>query len=263
MDIPTSSLQDAWEYKVIHLNVEPGPAAAAPGPPAAGTPTAGEESGQARPMFSDSFLKKEFPRFYDSRLEQERAGQPQPQPQPQHPAQQLQAFLHDHGAQGWQLVGVFPVGVLSMLFFRRPKPLVVPPAAPGAAQHDRDALLQAVLARLAAIEQSLAAGASHPAGGSPASSPAPRPRDGDRVSASQLAALGAEPLMPSSAAARAIGLRSAASLSNHGARHGYQPGLCKHGPNGMVALYSGSAEPERGGKARRLWIVVPATRLRP
>jgi len=61
--------------------------------------------------------------------------------------------------------------------------------------------------------------------------------------------------------ALAIGLRSATSLANHGARYGYTPGLSKVGPNGMVAIYTGAGAAESGGKERRLWIVVPAGRL--
>ena len=66
-------------------------------------------------------------------------------------------------------------------------------------------------------------------------------------------------------AAQALGYRSAASLANHGARHGYTPGLVKLGPNGQAAIYRGQASGQGvgggGGKDRRLWIVVPSAVL--
>ena len=84
---------------------------------------------------------------------------------------------------------------------------------------------------------------------------------GERVTPAQLAKLTDASPLPSSQAALAIGLRSATSLANHGARYGYQPGLLKTGPNGLVAIYTGAGVAEKGGNERRLWIVVPAQRL--
>ena len=84
---------------------------------------------------------------------------------------------------------------------------------------------------------------------------------GERVTPAQLANLADATPLTSSRAAQAIGLRSAASLANHGARYGYAPGLSKRGPNGLVAIYTGSGTAEKGGNERRLWIVVPAQRL--
>jgi len=85
---------------------------------------------------------------------------------------------------------------------------------------------------------------------------------GEWVTPAQLANLADETPLPSSRAALAIGLRSATSLANHGARYGYAPGLSKRGPNGLVAIYTGSGTAEKGGQVRRLWIVVPAQRLK-
>jgi len=81
------------------------------------------------------------------------------------------------------------------------------------------------------------------------------------VTPAQLANLADATPLPGSRAALAIGLRSATSLANHGARYGYAPGLSKRGPNGLVAIYTGSGTAEKGGNERRLWIVVPAKRL--
>lgn len=289
MESPQTMAPESWEYMVIHLNIEPGPTATAPG--AAKPPEGGgsEEAGPAKPVFSESFLKKEFPQFYESRPAQERPAQAQPQ----HPAQQLQNFLNGHGAQGWELIGVFPVGALTMLFFRRrlPTPPVQPassqgatptaeptaspspegstaspPPASAAASADRDALLEAVLARLTALEQGLSRPSPEPPPAPPRRRPPSRgqasgPGSGPLIPAAQLKRWADETPLPSSTAAQAIGLRSAASLANHGARHGFRKGLCKIGPNGMAAIYVGQGEPERGGLARRLWIVVAAERL--
>jgi hypothetical protein len=262
-------------------------------------------------MFSENFLKKEFPQFYEKPPTEGSAAQAQ------HPAHQLQTFLNGHGAQGWELIGVFPVGNLTMMFFRRPKPTEPKPANPAkepaamksavasdsasgpaaeAADNtaDREGTLDEVLRRLEQIEARLRvrelevdrttptgrptrprrddgsrqtsagrAGGSRPggrqlkAGRSEARSAVP----GERVTPAQLANLADETPLTSSRAALAIGLRSATSLANHGARYGYAPGLSKRGPNGLVAIYTGSGTAEKGGQERRLWIVVPSQRL--
>ncbi len=133
-----------WEYQVIHLNVEdsakipqapgPGPGPVTPPnqpptPPAAETPPL---TGQ--PVFSKAYLEQEFPDFYSNPPSQP----PQGQQQANHPALQLQQFLNGHGQQGWSLVGIYPLGSLLMMFFRRriaelPAPLI--PAAAPMAQH--------------------------------------------------------------------------------------------------------------------------------
>ncbi|MCX5959226.1 MAG: hypothetical protein NT053_05105 [Cyanobacteria bacterium] len=332
MELPMAG----WEYQVIHINVEP-PKPQGPPPPADGAattqPVAGESSG-AKPMFSDTFLKKEFPQFYQKPPTEGSASQAQ------HPAHQLQTFLNGHGAQGWELIGVFPVGNLTMMFFRRSKlsepkptrpaqepaamkpamaselamataPAVAPASAvgsdsasgPAAEAADnaaaREGTLHEVLRRLEQIEERLrvrevAGEGPTPTGPTPTRRPDRPPRDagsaqtsagraggslpggrqlkagrsearsavsGERVTPAQLANLADATPLTSSRAAQAIGLRSAASLANHGARYGYAPGLSKRGPNGLVAIYTGSGTAEKGGNERRLWIVVPAQRL--
>ncbi len=229
---------DSWEYLVIHLNVEP------PKPPAQATAAdapGSRDSGNAR-VFSESFLKQEFPHLY-----QAGAGEGAVSPPQQHPAQQLQGFLNSQGSQGWELIGVFPVGVLSMLIFRRSKP--VEPQANGS--------LEALGSRLEALERRLPSEPATPLRQTTARSNS----DADPLSPAQLANLANETALPSSRAAQAIGLRSASSLANHGARYGYPPGLCRTGPNGLVAIYTGTGSAPGGGQQRRLWIVVPAERL--
>lgn len=109
----SESAMPRWEYQVIHLNVEsaatppasPGTAQApTPGP----APTADTNSAKSPPVFSQEYLQKEFPGFYTPNS----SGQ-------QHPAQQLQSFLNGVGLQGWSLIGVFPLGHLLMMIFRR------------------------------------------------------------------------------------------------------------------------------------------------
>jgi len=249
---------EPWEYLVIHINVEP-PKPAAP-EAAADSPVVeapGSRDGGNPRVFSESFLKQEFPHLYEGG-----AGQGAVSP-PQHPAQQLQGFLNGQGSQGWELIGVFPVGMLSMMMFRRRK-LENPQAAPkatetaaNAAASQAEGSLQALLSRLEALERRLPPEpvAPHQQASAPTGS------DAAPVSSAQLASLATEPPLPSSRAAQAIGLRSATSLANHGARYGYQPGLRKTGPNGLVAVYTGTAAAQSGGKDRRLWIVVSAERL--
>jgi hypothetical protein len=331
-----------WEYQVIHINVEaprpPGPPPPGDGP-AAASPAAGESS-VSKPMFSENFLKKEFPQFYEKPPTEGSASQAQ------HPAHQLQTFLNGHGVQGWELIGVFPVGNLTMMFFRRPKrsepkpaspaqepaamkpamasePAMAAPSAtapasagapasamasasavgsdaasgPAAEAADnaaaREGSLHEVLRRLEQIEERLRvredagesptptgrqartprdAGSAQSSAGRPGNRPGGRQLKagrsearsavpGERVTPAQLANLADATPLTSSRAAQAIGLRSAASLANHGARYGYAPGLSKRGPNGLVAIYTGSGTAEKGGNERRLWIVVPAQRL--
>lgn len=252
-----------WEYMVIHLNVEP-PAA----PPTKGP---GEKAGEgtegpagSKPVFSRNFLAKEFPQFYEGQQPQEPAAS-----KPQHPAQQLQSFLNGHGSQGWELVGVFPVGVLSMLFFRRPAAEApAPPADPAtpAELTVEQATLQRVLQRLEALEGQLSAPmpshsapsqASPPPAAPPLVDPQPAPQADRRL----LLQLQDAPTLVTPAAAQAIGLRSAASLANLAARHGYLPGLYKVGTNGLAAVYQGEGTAKGGGRAQRLWCVVPADQV--
>jgi len=146
-----------WEYQVIHLNVEGGstPASTGAAPGSAPAPAAGAAAAKPAAVFSQEYLQKEFPGFYT----------PNPTSQ-QHPALQLQTFLNGVGQKGWSLIGVFPLGPLLMMIFRRrlvaeapgaasPAPPTPPdqPGQPPAGDSPTD--LEALLRRIAAIEKRL------------------------------------------------------------------------------------------------------------
>ena len=177
---------DSWEYLVIHINVEP-PKAAAPGAAADAPATeapGSREGGNAR-IFSESFLKQEFPHRY-----QGGAGERGVDPPQQHPAQQLQGFLNGHGSQGWELIGVFPVWVLSMLIFRRSK-LVEPQAKVS---------LEALNSRLEALERRLLPEPATPLQQTTARTSS----EADLLSPAQLASWATEATLPSRPSACAL-----------------------------------------------------------
>ena len=127
-----------WEYQVIRLNIEPPtspPSPPAPAPAGSGSaegPQAGsgnapgakagaaespgstDQPGQRGPVFSEAYLKEEFPRFYGQQ------NAPQAAPPPQDDAgQQLQAFLNAQGQNGWDLVGLQHAGPHTFIIFKR------------------------------------------------------------------------------------------------------------------------------------------------
>ena len=259
-----------WETRVIHLNLG-GPSPAKP----KGQPAKPPESDPARdaadqkPIFSESYLKEEFPNHYP-------AKQPDQPPAPQHPATQLQNFMNKLGQEGWEFVGVFPIGQLTMLFFRRPLPLDAggddavsapataaapapqgslpsPPVAPAApASASQDAVLLQILQRLEALEGRQLR--SQAAASTPVNEPV-------ILSAQQRQDLASIPMLSTAEAATALGLRSPASLLNFGARHGYPLGLVKSSGQGLAAVFCGTQARASGGKAVRLWQVLPESAL--
>jgi hypothetical protein len=279
---------------VIHLNVENN----TDGKSAKGSSDSNADSqstGASRGIFSESFLRKEFPQFYE-------ANSPGSNPAtPQHPAQQLQNFLNRQGGQGWDLIGVYPLGALLMMIFRRPK-IPAPPAPeaiapttnPAAASTPTSSpasspaksnggdgpsaatgeLLANLVRRVEALEARLLAQPADPETEvlqGPIDTEAAQQLEGLSQPAAKstpvllspetMARLGNQVPIPASEAARALGLRSATSLANLGARHGYPPGLIKQGSKGLIAIYTGTGPALRGGNLRRLWIVVPAESL--
>ena len=105
-----------WEYQVIRLNIEP-PVAETP----TQTPTAEQPPGQegkSETMFSEAYLKEEFPRFYANPQEAQQAAAAQAQQAD--PAFQLQDFLNSQGQQGWELVGFQHAQPHVFIIFKRP-----------------------------------------------------------------------------------------------------------------------------------------------
>ncbi len=275
---------ERWEYQVIHLNVEAPAPAAPPAPPAA--PPAVEPAPGAPPIrveavFSKEYLEKEFPGFYSS-------VPPAGAPAKEHPATQLRGFLNLQGRDGWQLLGFYPVGQLQMMIFRRP--LQSPetgdevassassaqageigqvsgaPAPPVPAEHEtatpqETAALERVLERLEALERRLPPPEQQPPSAAIAT---PEPsaladlQDGEILPPQRWGELDGQPRLSTPEAARALGFRSAASLLNLAARNGYQPGLVKRGVESALAVYMGSEKSGRGGRDRRLWVVLQA-----
>ena len=261
-----------WETRVIHLNLSSKPGGTPP--PKAESESTAESP---KPIFSDNYLKQEFPDHYTE------AGHPKektPPQKPQHPATQLQLHMNKLGQDGWEFVGVFPVGQLVMMFFRRPipdPPPTLPVPAPGTAQVSQppfqspppvaatatpdglQPVLQQILERLERLELQ----GSQPLSPSLAGRSSPKVSVGDVQVLSQehCRELPGDEVLPTAKAAEALGLKSPASLLNFGARHGYPVGLVKHSPNGKAAVYLGSQLREGGGKAVRLWKVIASASL--
>ena len=95
-----------WEYRVVPININND---APPQPPSA--QSASQKLGGS---LSPEFIAKEFPKVYSER------GQKSPA-KAKHPAEQLQHFLNQLGAERWELVETTQVGPLLMFFFKRPK----------------------------------------------------------------------------------------------------------------------------------------------
>jgi hypothetical protein len=93
-----------WEYRVVHINVEPGHPPQPPDPQAA--------SDHLHGTLSPDFLAREFPEVYGDESEASRRSR--------HPAEQLQTFLNLLGRQGWEMTDSCQVGPLLMFFFKRP-----------------------------------------------------------------------------------------------------------------------------------------------
>jgi len=245
-----------WQYKVIHINVESDQATSAKG-----------DASHADTPFTQTYLEQEFPGYYKGPgLRPDGAAPAAPR---QHPAQQLQECLNGHGRQGWMLLGIYPLGTLTMMIFQRPIPTeslsaaLSHQAAPHQTAPHQTALagsgsIEQILRRLEALEARLAGGSN-----TTITPPAPPINEAACLSAAHLAALGDRPTLNTSGAARALGFRSSASLANLGNRIGYRLGLIKQGTNGNAAVYVGSGLGQRGGRASRLWVVLSQAELAP
>lgn len=220
-----------WEYKLIHLNVAPssgasvstqGSAPLSPPPP----------SSQAASVFSKAYLEQEFPDFYAHPPGGGQAAQPA------NPVLQLQGFLNTQGNEGWCLIGLYPVGPLLLMVFRRRKNGRSSPSAPPVAEPPvASPMLDAILQRLQRLE----------AGGAWI------------LSEEQRAALPRHRFCSTTEASTQLGC-SSASLSHYLRRHDYALGLVKLGDSGWAAVYDGL---KSTGTSRRVhrWLVVKATEL--
>ena len=271
-----------WEYQVIHLNVDTStPGKDGSTPPSPDAPT-------TPPPFTKTYLEQEFPAHYGPQ-QPPGSSVPAPAQQPQHPAAQLQGFINGHGRKGWELLGIFPLGSLLMMIFRRPLPpqeeasvalgRAVAEASDAAVleaattEPTTGASLQSILERLAALEQRFAATPSPSPNRrqAPPLAPAPQPSprgpsdrqaDGTWIlDPKQLQALDHHTPCSTAEAARSLGFRSAASLLNQAAKHGYPIGLVRMGLNGRAAVYQGLGANRRGGRELRLWLVLESEAL--
>lgn len=262
-----------WESRVIHLNVNPNPQGQVQQKPSAegrseqppAEPKNQQQQQPQKPIFSETYLKHEFPNHYP-----QGAGSEKPSV-PQHPATQLQNFINKFGQEGWEFMGINTIGQLVLMFFRRPLPpesaattlpstAATPQSASpssGLAQpapatsQGQEAVLQQILQRLEALE-----------GSKPEASSAATPLSPAEILSPELQAqLPDTPLLPTAGAAEALGLRSAGGLLSYGSRHNYPIGLVKRTNTGMVAVYLGTEQRPSGGKPIRLWKVLPLSAL--
>lgn len=105
-----------WEYQVVRLNIEPSVAEATiQAPPVERPPS---QEGTSEKMFSEAYLKEEFPRFYTNPQEAQQAATAQARQVD--PAFQLQDFLNSQGQQGWELVGFQHAQPHVFIIFKRP-----------------------------------------------------------------------------------------------------------------------------------------------
>ena len=103
-----TSSSPVWEYRVIHINMNPVKQADSP---RQANPEAASKKLQG--SLSPEFIKKEFPDLYKNQRQSRR---------PRHPAEQLQDFLNEMGRSSWELINISELGPLQMFFFKRLKP---------------------------------------------------------------------------------------------------------------------------------------------
>ena len=104
-----TSSSPVWEYRVIHINMNPVKQADSP---TQANPEAASKKLQG--SLSPEFIKKEFPDLYKNQRQF---------CQPRHPAEQLQDFLNEMGRSSWELINISELGPLQMFFFKRLKPI--------------------------------------------------------------------------------------------------------------------------------------------
>ena len=103
-----TSSSPVWEYRVIHINMNPVKKADSP---RQANPEAASKKLQG--SLSPEFIKKEFPDLYKNQRQSR---------QSRHPAEQLQDFLNEMRRSSWELINISELGPLQMFFFKRLKP---------------------------------------------------------------------------------------------------------------------------------------------
>jgi hypothetical protein len=178
---------------------------------------------------------------------------------------QLQGFINGLGQEGWEFVGVFPIGQLVMMFFRRPLPPQVSNPDPegkftvateGSSTVNHTAALEQILRRLEALERTGKAASEQP-------TRFIRRSVVRILNPMECEQLPLSPTLSTQDAAQALGLRSAGGLLSYGSRHGYPIGLVKLVSSGLAAVYLGTERRARGGSSIRLWKVIAQSALPP
>lgn len=239
-----------WEYKLIHLNVAPPAGGGASGQAAASPPAAPAAAPPMQPpqpasLFSKAYLEQEFPDFYAHP-----PGSGQSSAQPANPVLQLQGFLNTQGRDGWCLIGLYNVGPLLLMVFRR-RSIDQSPSPAAASQ---EPVLSEILQRLQRLEEVHRPAASEATGSTP-------PSDGVwSLSEAQRRSLVRDSLCTTAEASRRLGFRSTVSLNTFLRRHGYALGLVKQGSSGWAAVYDG-ASLVAGNRRQHRWLIVKAEDL--
>jgi hypothetical protein len=109
-----------WEYQVVRLNIDPVEPQPTPAADATDQTDTREQPQKSQKPFSDSYLKEEFPNFYQPTEAEIRAAQIAAQQND--PAFQLQHFLNTQGHDGWELIGIDRAGPHEFVLFKRPVP---------------------------------------------------------------------------------------------------------------------------------------------
>ena len=234
-----------WEYKLIHLNVAPSSGASVSTQGSGSSSSSpSPTSSQSASVFSQAYLEQEFPGFYSHSSGGGQAAQST------NPVLQLQGFLNAQGQDRWCLIGLYNVGPLLLMVFRR-RLADQPPAPPAAVQ---EPVLSEILQRLQRLELGQKS--------SPRSAPtrAVTSEEAWVLAEDRYRSLSRDSLCTAAEASRRLGFRSTVSLHSFVRRHGYVPGLVKVGASGWAAVYDG--ELSIGGRRRHSWLLVKASDLR-
>ena len=254
-----------WETRVLHLNINlTKPVSDSPsGSPPSEKDTASQSSPD--PVFSEHFLKQEFPNHYSDPLQN---NQP-PSDKAPHPALQLQNVFNQFGLDGWEFLGIFSAGSLTLMIFKRPLPndILNKPSEPtdskfnGTPKSDLSDSINQRLERLENLVQGLSNNSSTSINNtlSPLASDSViknNPSNIEIITPAQLASLSNEETISTSRASQLLGFRSHASLLGYLSRHNYQIGLVKRSSMGNIAIYVGKQQSNHGGRSVRLWKVI-------